>query len=90
LLYNEERPHSAIGNKAPIELIDVAFGKKPSNLVQGWGAVQPRFNTLYGWQRWPVTTGVTLLGRTIRAESGDRHSTAIMSTALLLPEIERA
>jgi len=22
LLYNEERPHSAIGNKAPIELID--------------------------------------------------------------------
>jgi len=22
LVYNEERPHSAIGNKAPIELID--------------------------------------------------------------------
>jgi len=30
LLYNEERPHSAIGNKAPIELIDrsVAYGPR--------------------------------------------------------------
>src|SRR5262249_42198667 len=29
-LYNEERPHSAIGNKAPIELIDrsVAYGPR--------------------------------------------------------------
>jgi putative transposase len=28
--YNEERPHSAIGNKAPIELIDrsVAYGPR--------------------------------------------------------------
>ena len=48
--YNEDRPHSAIGNKAPIELDRPIGGtrpaltetswKKPSRLVQGWGAVQ--------------------------------------------------
>src|SRR5262249_29520661 len=48
--YNEERPHSAIGNKAPIELVNRSGGRRPaltetgwkktSSLVQGWGAVQ--------------------------------------------------
>ena len=47
--YNEERPHSAIGNKVPIELIDRSVGmrpaltgtgwKKASRPVQAWGAV---------------------------------------------------
>ena len=48
--YNEERPHSAIGNKVPIELAQSISGtrpaliercwKKPSRVVQGLGAVQ--------------------------------------------------
>jgi transposase InsO family protein len=28
-LYNEERPHSAIGNKAPVELIDRSVAHGP-------------------------------------------------------------
>src|SRR5215470_8978571 len=48
--YNEERPHSSIGNKPPIELINrsgagwptliKAGWKNSSSLIQGWGAVQ--------------------------------------------------
>jgi putative transposase len=48
--YNEEQPHSAIGNRVPIELVNrsAALGhaliqktwKKPSRVFQRWGAVQ--------------------------------------------------
>jgi hypothetical protein len=47
--YNEERPHSAIGNKAPtgskkagspVQGWGAVLWRKPSSLVQGWGAVQ--------------------------------------------------
>jgi putative transposase len=46
--YNEGRPHSAIGNKVPIELVnrsaalgpDRATWKKPSTVVQGLGPAQ--------------------------------------------------
>jgi transposase InsO family protein len=34
--YNEERPHSAIGNKAPIELIDLSAAIRPALAGAGW------------------------------------------------------
>src|SRR6516165_5370638 len=36
LLYNEERPHSAIGNKAPIELVGSVSGIRPALTGTGW------------------------------------------------------